>query len=72
MKTSFVQIFDKKDDAVTALGFITGAYPNNRNSLSEASNQVQVWTSIAGASDAKTYGAPNAAVMYLVLSIATT
>lgn len=70
MKTSFIQIFDALDDAVTALGFVTGAYPDHAHALTKSSNQVQVWSKINGVSDAKAYGEPNAKLMYLVTSLA--
>lgn len=70
MKTSFIQIFDKKDDAEKALGFISGAYPAHDHSLVASSNQIQVWTTIESKKEAKTYGAPNAELVYVVISIA--
>ena len=70
MKTSFIQIFDKKPDAIKALGTITTAFPSHTHQLLDTANQAQVWTNVAGVSDAKLYGAPNPAPIYLVLSIA--
>jgi hypothetical protein len=70
MKTSFVQIFDKEDDAKKALGFITGAFPKHKHSLSKSSNQVQIWATLDGKKEHKTYGDPNAEVTFLVTSVA--
>lgn len=70
MKASFVQIYDKQDDAEEALGYISGAYPDHDHKLVTTSNQIQVWTKINGASEAHTFGELNDAVVFLVLSIA--
>lgn len=70
MKTSFIQIFDKQDDAERALGFITGAYPTHIHSIVTSSNQVQLWATMAGQTDSKAYGAPDENIIYMVLSVA--
>lgn len=70
MKTSFVQIFDVKDDALKALGFIETAYPDHKHELVTSSNQVQVRSKIEGVSEAKAYGALDPAIVYLLLSVA--
>lgn len=70
MKTSFVQIFDQKDDAESALGYISGAYPKHNHTLIKSSNQVQVWSKVGDESTVKTFGQPDDKIIYLVLSIA--
>jgi len=70
MKSSFVQIFDTHADAKAALGFMTGAYPTHHHLLIPSSNQIQFWTTIGGKTESKTYGAPDATVVYMVVSAA--
>ena len=56
MNSSFIQIFDVKDDAKKALAFISGAFPGHAHSMIETSNQIQIWTKIAGTSDTRVLG----------------
>jgi hypothetical protein len=70
MNASFVRLFDKKADAVEALGYMSGAFPDHDHHLVDTSNQVQIWATIAGATDAKTYGELNDDTIFLVLSLA--
>lgn len=69
MNVSFVRIFDKKADAVTALGFMESTYGSHTHIL-KPQEQVQVWNQTGGKSDVAVYGAPDPEQMWLLVSIA--
>ncbi len=68
MKTSFVQIFDKKDDAITAASYMSDTFPDHEHEVIDSSRQIQVWTKVGSEQDGKTYGAPDDKVLFMVLS----
>ena len=68
MKTSFLQIFDKKDEAIGAAAFMSGEYPDHDHSLIESSNQIQIWRKLGGQELTEVLGSPNESIVFLVIS----
>ncbi len=69
MKTGYIQIFDKEGDAVTALGRISGIFPDYNHDLLKKCNQVQIWKTIGGETSSDIVGELNDEIVYVVTSM---
>lgn len=70
MKICFIQIFDTKATALTALGEIETALPDHTHKLDEAHNQVQLYTNIKGQENQASYGDFDNKSIFVVTSTA--
>lgn len=69
MKSGYVQMFDQKTDAETALGRIMKIFPNHDHKLIDSCAQVQVWKTIEGQTSSDQVGKLDDNPIYIVISV---
>ena len=68
MKFGYVQAFDKKEDALKALGRIEKIFPAYDNRLVDNCHQVQFWKTADGKTTTDIMGKPDDEIVFLVIS----